>query len=319
MNAHALIWLFIAAIGAADFLLLAAQGMTVTELSTPLLGMLVLFGVSFSYRRRSPYLAFLSITAAQLVAFSHVGALLTYGAMAASPFPMADELLGRADAALGFDWMSWFVFVRANPKLHFVFALAYASIPVQFFVMTGYFSFKDIGRVHEILVAAMVSIALITLIMFLLPAVGAWSQHAVGMVEPWRGDILALRSHTLLTIGKTDGIVSFPSFHTVLAVLFVNMARGRKWFVPVLILNLLMIASVPTEGAHYGVDILGGFAVACVALGATRYLLAGRSKAGANMPAAIAVTSRINLPENGVVRAHPIDAEVSATKVAAGP
>ena len=323
MNAHALIWLLIAAFAAADILLLAAQGITITKFSIPLLGMILMCGVSFLYRRRSPYIAFLSITVAEIVAFSYVGALLTYGALAASPFPMADELLSRADAALGFDWLKWAAFVNAHPKFHLVLALAYSSIPVQGFGLIGYFAVNDTRRVQEFLLAAILSIALITPVMVLLPAVGEPSHHLGGVVERWAQDILALRSHTLLVIGDTDGIVFFPSFHTVLAVLFANMARGRKWFIPVLILNLLMIASVPTEGAHYGVDVLSGLAVACVALGATRYLLAPSTNtfgAMANMPAAIAVTPRIKLHEDEAIgRAHPIDTGISATKVAADP
>jgi len=110
--------------------------------------------------------------------------------------------------------------------------------------------------------------------MVLLPAVGAWSQHGVGIVEPWRADILALRSHALLTIGQTEGIITFPSFHATLGVLLANMARGRKWFLPVLVLNLLLIASVMSEGSHYAVDMVSGLVLAWVALAMSRATLA---------------------------------------------
>ena len=122
----------------------------------------------------------------------------------------------------------------------------------------------------------MLSIMIITPIMFLLPSVGAWSQHGVGMIEPWRERYTRLRSHamTAIVVAKTEGIISFPSFHTVLGVLFTNMARGYRSFLPIAILNLAMLASVMSEGAHYGVDMLSGVAVALVALAATRFLLA---------------------------------------------
>jgi hypothetical protein len=41
-----------------------------------------------------------------------------------------------------------------------------------------------------------------------------------------------------------------------------------------LILNLTLLASVMTEGAHYGVDMLGGLVVAWVAVAASRSILA---------------------------------------------
>ena len=112
------------------------------------------------------------------------------------------------------------------------------------------------------------------------PAVGAWSQHGVG-IEPWRADILALRDHALPVIGRTQGIISFPSYHTVLGVVLAYAARGRKWFIPSLVLNLLLIAAVMTEGAHYGVDLLSGLAVAFVSIAATRWLLARTARARA--------------------------------------
>ena len=43
------------------------------------------------------------------------------------------------------------------------------------------------------------------------------------------------------------------------------MFRGRRWFLPVLVLNVLMIGSVPTEGAHYVVDAIAGVIIALVA------------------------------------------------------
>jgi len=301
MNGQALIWSVIVVFGVADAVLLPAQGMTVTGWSFPFLIVVILCGVALVYRRRSPPIACGFAAGAQIVAFSHVGALLTYGAMAASPFPLADALLSDADASLGFDWLRWFAVVNAHPALHVALGLAYASIPVQVFGLIGWFAFHDTRRVHELLLAAMLSIALITPVMVVLPAIGAWSGHAVGMAEPWRGDILALRSHTLLAVGETKGIISFPSFHTVLAVLFANMARGGRWFPPVLVVNLLMIASVATEGAHYGVDILSGLAVAVVALGAARLLLARCASDGAPVP-----ESRSDSGGPIAMAAHPI-------------
>jgi membrane-associated phospholipid phosphatase len=77
-----------------------------------------------------------------------------------------------------------------------------------------------------------------------------------------------------VTVAEMKGIVAFPSFHAELGILLANMARGRKWFLPVLILNVALLTSVITEGAHYGVDVLGGVVVALVAVAASRSILA---------------------------------------------
>ena len=73
----------------------------------------------------------------------------------------------------------------------------------------------------------------------------------------------------------------------MLGVVLAYAARGRKWFVPALCLNLLLIAAVMTEGAHYGVDLLSGLAVAFVSIAAARWMLAraGRARAFGLLPA----------------------------------
>ena len=85
--------------------------------------------------------------------------------------------------------------------------------------------------------------------------------------------IAALRSGELreLSSGNMAGLVTFPSFHTAAAVLLAWGFRG----VPIvgralLALNLVMILTVPMIGSHYFVDVLGGLAVAALAIRATR-------------------------------------------------
>ena len=233
---------------------------------------MVLYSLSVVVQWRNPPAARLIGAFAQIFAFAFVGSCLSYVAMAASPFPLADGMLNRADAALGFDWLAWFAWVETHAGLHFLLARAYASIPLQVLGLLLYFSYMNPKRVDELLLATVISTVIIIPSMVVLPAVGAWSLYGVG-VEPWRADILGLRSHTLLTVDSMQGIVAFPSFHTTLGVLLAHMARGHAWFFPILFLNLLLIVSVPSVGAHYAVDVLGGLAVASVTVATSRSIL----------------------------------------------
>lgn len=258
--------------GVLDVVLFAALGMAATMNLAVVVFLAGLWGGARFVRQRNPPAARLAEAFVQILAFAQVGSYLTYGAMAASPFPMADGLLDRADAVLGFNWLAWFNWVQAHPIVHLVLAKAYASIPLQLLVLLVYFSFADVDRVDELVLATILAVLIIVPGMILLPAIGEWSLHGVG-IEPWRADILALRSHTMLTVSRTQGIVAFPSFHTVAGVLLANMARGRTWFLPVLALNVLMIVAVMSEGAHFAVDMLSGVAIASVAIAASRSLL----------------------------------------------
>jgi PAP2 superfamily protein len=273
MNTQTLIWGLIALTGAVDYVLFVTQGMAIVNDWSIALLLLTLFCLSVALERHVPPVARLIGAFAQLFAFSQVGGLLTYAAMAASPFPLADGLLNHADTLVGFDWTAWFDWLQVHPMLHFLLAKAYNSIPYQLAGLLFYFAYADAHRLDELIVATIFSVGIATIGMIFLPALGAWTQHGIGMVEPWRDDIIALRDHAMRTVRHTQGIIAFPSFHTAAAVLLVNMTRGYWFFVPVLVVNLAMITSVMTEGAHYGADMLSGLVLAGASISAARGLL----------------------------------------------
>jgi hypothetical protein len=126
---QALIWTLIAGTGVLDALLFAAEGMALRPDWYFAALVLLLYGLSLVMGRRYPPVAVLLTAFAHFLLFEELAHCLTYGAMAASPFPLADAWLSRADAALRFDWPAWFAWVRAHPEVHAVLAAAYASIP----------------------------------------------------------------------------------------------------------------------------------------------------------------------------------------------
>ena len=69
------------------------------------------------------------------------------------------------------------------------------------------------------------------------------------------------------------GIVSFPSYHTILALLLPYAARGSGRPGAVLLLwNLAMMPSIVPIGGHYLTDQLGGTALTCAVIAADRAL-----------------------------------------------
>jgi membrane-associated phospholipid phosphatase len=87
-------------------------------------------------------------------------------------------------------------------------------------------------------------------------------------------DLVGLRHGSLpsLDMMLLKGVIAFPSFHAVLAILFTYAHRGSRVFVPVAVFNGLMLLSIPSEGGHYLVDVLGGIAVGLLAILMTRAL-----------------------------------------------
>jgi PAP2 superfamily len=163
---------------------------------------------------------------------------------------------------------------------------------------------------QEFLAANCIAFAIAIPLFVLFPAVGPWAIYHF----PARPDqrqceslLLALRtSGTFIAMpGQDAGIMCFPSFHVIWAVL---SARGLWGFrclrVPVSLLAGLISVSTMTTGWHYFVDVLGGLVVAEVSiLAAKSYLLGWKGTATRNL--ALETPRSIELqdcPTNGIAR-----------------
>jgi membrane-associated phospholipid phosphatase len=74
------------------------------------------------------------------------------------------------------------------------------------------------------------------------------------------------------------GIVSFPSYHVVLAILSaIALSSVRRLRAPAWILAVLVCVSTVLTGWHYGIDVLGGLLVAMITAPAVRQITTSES------------------------------------------
>jgi membrane-associated phospholipid phosphatase len=193
--------------------------------------------------------------------------------VATTGLPVADDLLARGDRVLGLDWPGWFAFVQQRPVLERVLHLAYMSALPQIAIITSYLGLTGQRRGNsEFFWTLTISLLIIIPISGLLPAFSAVVYYGVPGFRDHMADFVALRVGRFdqLDLSRLQGLISFPSFHTTLAVLFPYVVRRRR--VALLIAALVngaMIVAIPTEGSHYFVDVLAGAAVAALAIAAT--------------------------------------------------
>ena len=200
--------------------------------------------------------------------------------------PLADSALAAADRLL-FPFLSWRDMALGLAPYHgLVRAMCaiYSTLLWQPFVLIAALALT--GRegpawrfVHAWLVTLIICIAVFAIA----PAVTPYVHYgitpadvpALSVNAGWRpaqiigqvrdGSIRVLSSSTM------SGLITFPSFHSAGAVL---LGWGFRR-VPVIgwafvVLDALMLATIPFVGSHYFVDVLGGVAVAVLAIAMTR-------------------------------------------------
>lgn len=236
-------------------------------------------------RRGEPPIAAALNGTALLIAFSAVGAPLSY-IVAAHAGPAHDQVMAGADHVLGLDWRAWLAWIEARPGIRGLLEFSYASLMPQTILCVLVLAFAgQLGRLRVFLLAFVISALAAILISGLIPVEGVWRTYGIysaGAAGPMPGIadlpndfrvLHGLRTGLIrtLNISEAEGIISFPSFHTTLGVLFATALWPVRWIRwPALVLNLLLITSVPVVGNHYFVDVPAGAAVAAASWFAAR-------------------------------------------------
>lgn len=275
------IWLLIAAVAIAVGMSAIFLDVTIVWNSywTPAITCILLLVAAWLYRalRRDRNIAAALEGTCQLTAFTAVGAPLSYIAATANR-PLQDSTLAAADKWLHLDWMALLAWMNAHPSLHLVFALAYASFVPQTVLVLMALSMTGLShRIRQLLLTFIVTTLVTIAISALFPARGAWAHYAITPTdhpaispvtrEIHLGILHGLRdgSFRLLTGMNSEGIITFPSLHAAIALMFIV----ALWPVPVirwigLVVNVLMILATPIDGGHYFIDALAGLALAAL-------------------------------------------------------
>jgi PAP2 superfamily len=270
-------WLVIAAMIMVDAVGLRLVGMRLAAdgLVRLTLAVVVLLVLAVIYGRLRPRerLADLAQTGVQLLLLFAAAGVLSY-TLTVTALPLQDDLFARGDALLGFDWLAWFRAVTAQPLLRSVLHLAYITATPQLVAMAIYLALTGQGaRNAELIWTLAISLIVIIPLSALLPGAGAFVRYDVVAVvdAPFVPEFAMLRAGalTMVDLNQLQGVITFPSFHTTLAVLYPYVVRGnRRVFVGCALLNLMMLLSIPSEGGHYLVDVFAGALIAAVAIGA---------------------------------------------------
>ena len=201
-------------------------------------------------------------------------------------FPLRDDALAAFDESLGFHWPSLLRWADAHPFWSNLGGMAYRSFIAQASVMAVLLSLRgQADRLQAAVYAFAIGAVACSVVSCFLPALGAYAHYGIDPALHSHIDLLVkdltvptvsdLRSgrFSSLSAGRSQGIISFPSFHTHLGILFCWAfwrIKGLRWFV--VVLNIALIAGTPLQGSHYLADVVAGLAVAVVSITAASRL-----------------------------------------------
>lgn len=199
-----------------------------------------------------------------------------------------DPTLAAIDAAVGVHWPDVLALAAKSPLLVEATRYAYMSSLYQFLVIVLVLGLGGRTQDLQTFMLATVLCCLATVGFWaLFPSLGTTSIHALApeleaQVRPILGtrygqDMLrvAAEGPALLTPKEMRGLISAPSFHTVMALLAVHAVRGIRWlFVPFVLLNALVLPGTIIHGAHHLVDVVFGAALTVAGIALASRLLA---------------------------------------------
>ena len=184
--------------------------------------------------------------------------------------PMVDSALEATDSALGLSARSVVAWVATwripLDSLRTLYNSAFPEIAGSVLLLSLLGRRFEVWRLCFLYLATLLSCALIS---FAVPAYGSFvhaTPETIRALPPgagtfWWDGLNSCRSAkvAVLAINDLGGVIAFPSFHTVIAMLTMQAWFWNRWFrIPVIAWNLAVLFTTLPIGGHYFVDLIAG-------------------------------------------------------------
>jgi len=219
-------------------------------------------------RRQNAVVNDLMLAIFLLLVLTNVSSPAQYVAVALKR-PLIDHWLAAADAALGIHVPSLVAWTRAHPTADLLLTVCYYSLLPQFVLapVAAALVLKDPDRLWEYVFHFHFCLIVTLATLAIFPAAHAFTYYGfestlnqTRLIHHFQ--TLRDGSFTTIRFDDLEGLISMPSFHAAGAMMVTWMFRGhRRWFVPVALLNVGLVASTVMTGAHYFIDVVATGAI----------------------------------------------------------
>lgn len=226
-----------------------------------------------------------------LILFTNAGAILNYLIVPVGRATI-DPLLVAGDRALGFSWHGFAEAMAGQPLASRLLGVVYQSSLAQMAATMIVLGLTGRTQALHRFVLCGIFASLIAICFWgLFPSIGPASITPLGersaqALGPILDSGYVTRMRDLLAHGVTiirseglDGLVAFPSMHTVMMLMTVWYLRGTRIWPLAIALAPAMVPAILIHGNHNLVDVLGGTALFGLAAGLSAHIEArlGRS------------------------------------------
>jgi len=237
-------------------------------------------GAAFYSRvRHEPALSAILAASAFLIVFSAGCCLLSYLALTIAG-PRIDGLLAGIDHTMGFSWPAVMALAADHRVATMFLGFAYLSVMPQIVLLILVLGWQQrsadlYGLCLALSLGALIAVAAWTCF----PSFGAFSvfdlppavsaKLGLALDGDYGRDLVAMLKNGpgFISPKELRGIIGFPSYHTVQALVLIWYARNLPWLRwAALLLNILVLIATPIHGGHHLIDLIGGGAVALAAI-----------------------------------------------------
>jgi hypothetical protein len=236
-------------------------------------------GLYYQTRRAEPALAAMMFGTAFLCAFSAAASVLNYFLLTVAG-PRIDHVLAAADRALGFDWYNIMVAMSHHVVLNEIFFRVYNLVLPQIALVLIALAWNGHAeKIYRYCLALAVGALIAIAIWALIPSFGANSLYilpphvaarlTLSLTTDYGKELVALLQNGPRYITPTEmrGLIAFPSYHGVLALIVTFYAWPVRWLRwPILLTNAIVLLCTPIQGGHHLVDVLASFPVAALSI-----------------------------------------------------
>jgi membrane-associated phospholipid phosphatase len=199
------------------------------------------------------------------------------GAIALTPFPPIDTLLAAIDAHIGIHTPALMAWTHHHPHFYTVFHFTYNSMAFELLLIPLALLLSNARKaVGVFFIAELITVFIGFALYYFFPTMAPSGIFHSPYFSPAQHDtsLRFYEMHHFLKITSTaGGLIAFPSFHVIWAILLTYAVRAQKIiFYPLCCYNFVLIMATVFLGWHYAMDVVGGIMVAMIAIGLANWV-----------------------------------------------